>query len=339
MSILSRSALVAVLIAAGASAAEAEDITGPYLGGYIGYSIPSSVDAAGNIGGSATVDDSADLELDNGLGLGALFGYDYGALRAEAEVAYRQYDNDKYKSLVLDGTTAADMSADGETGLLSVMGNVIYDYENGSVLTPYVGVGLGAGWVFVDGGNDAGFAYQGILGAKLAIDENLAAFVDYRYLATTNVKAGTVDGSLTTQNIQAGLVYTFSSYTPPPPPVPAPVAAPDPVMTRSFMVFFDWDSSTITSEAASIIQDAAQSAMTLGVSRIELTGHADRSGSPAYNQALSLRRAEAVKAELIGLGLSESEIVTMGKGEGAPLVPTPDGVREAQNRRVEIVLP
>ena len=105
------------------------------------------------------------------------------------------------------------------------------------------------------------------------------------------------------------------------------------------MVFFDWDSSTITSEAASIIQDAAQSAMTLGVSRIELTGHADRSGSPAYNQALSLRRAEAVKAELIGLGLSESEIVTMGKGEGAPLVPTPDGVREAQNRRVEIVLP
>jgi outer membrane protein OmpA-like peptidoglycan-associated protein len=105
------------------------------------------------------------------------------------------------------------------------------------------------------------------------------------------------------------------------------------------MVFFDWDSTAITPDASQIIRDAASAAQTLGVTRIELTGHADRSGSPRYNQRLSLKRAEAVKAELIALGVSADSIATVGKGESAPLVPTPDGVREAQNRRVEIVLP
>jgi len=344
MSVVSRIALGAAVLAAlsaGAlsAGAQAASLEGPYLGGYFSYSFPGDIDAAGNIGGNAATPDSGKLELDNGFGGGALFGYDYGAIRAEAEVAYRNYGNDKYGNLTIDGSPSAPLKAEGETGLLAVLGNVIYDIETDSTFTPYVGVGLGAGWIFAEGGNDAGFAYQGIAGAKVDLNENLAAFVDYRYLATTNVKAGTVDGSLATQNVQAGLLYTFSSYEPPPPPVPAVAPVPDAAAARSFMVFFDWNSATITSDAAAIIQDAAQSAVSLGVTRIELTGHADRSGSTAYNQGLSLRRAEAVKAQLLALGLSASEIVTIGKGEEAPLVPTPDGVREPQNRRVEIVLP
>ncbi|TDP46946.1 OmpA family protein [Zavarzinia compransoris] len=339
MTVVSRIALAAAFLAAATAGARAESSEGPYLGGYFSYSFPGSVDAKGNLGGNAAIPDSGELELDNGFGGGALFGYDYGAFKAEAEVAYRNYGNDKYGKLTLDGSPSAAIRAEGDTGLLAVLGNVIYEYENSSTFTPYVGLGLGAGWVFADGGNDAGFAYQGIAGAKVGLGDGLAAFVDYRYLATTNVKAGNVDGSLATQNVQAGLLYTFNAYEPPPPPVPTVAPVPAPAAARSFMVFFDWNSAAITPDAAAIIQDAAQSAVSLGVTRIELTGHADRSGSTAYNQGLSLRRAEAVKAQLISLGLNEGEIVTVGKGEEAPLVPTPDGVREPQNRRVEIVLP
>ena len=69
-----------------------------------------------------------------------------------------------------------------------------------------------------------------------------------------------------------------------------------------------------------------------------MAGHADRSGSPAYNQRLSQRRADNVAAELVRQGVSRNEIVVSAYGETRPLVPTADGVREPQNRRVEIVL-
>jgi outer membrane protein OmpA-like peptidoglycan-associated protein len=69
-----------------------------------------------------------------------------------------------------------------------------------------------------------------------------------------------------------------------------------------------------------------------------VTGHADRSGSDAYNMALSLRRANAVKDQLVREGIAANQIVVVGRGESQPLVPTADGVREPQNRRVEIVL-
>jgi outer membrane protein OmpA-like peptidoglycan-associated protein len=72
--------------------------------------------------------------------------------------------------------------------------------------------------------------------------------------------------------------------------------------------------------------------------RIEVSGHADRSGSDAYNQALSMRRAEAVAAELTRRGVPRTEMVIQAFGESRPLVPTADGVREPQNRRVEIIL-
>ena len=72
--------------------------------------------------------------------------------------------------------------------------------------------------------------------------------------------------------------------------------------------------------------------------RVGVTGHADKSGSDAYNMALSLRRANNVKDELVRDGVPAASIVVVGRGESQPLVPTADGVREPQNRRVEIVL-
>ncbi|HEY4125365.1 MAG TPA: OmpA family protein, partial [Rhizomicrobium sp.] len=74
-----------------------------------------------------------------------------------------------------------------------------------------------------------------------------------------------------------------------------------------------------------------------GYVRIVVTGHTDTVGSNDYNQKLSERRAASVKRELIHLGLSAKSIEPMGVGKNGLLVPTADGVREAQNRRAEIV--
>jgi hypothetical protein len=115
------------------------------------------------------------------------------------------------------------------------------------------------------------------------------------------------------------------------PPPPAPVAAP------SYMVFFDWDRSDLSPQAQSTIGQAAQAWKTGGNPSITAIGHTDTSGPADYNMALSLRRANAVKNSLIQDGVPASAISTIGRGETQLLVPTGDGVREPQNRRVEIV--
>ncbi len=118
----------------------------------------------------------------------------------------------------------------------------------------------------------------------------------------------------------------------PPPPV-------SPVMPKkNFLVFFDFDRSNITADAQKVITEAAAAAKAGNVSRIQLTGHTDRSGSDQYNLALSVRRGEAVKQALIRQGIPAASIAVIGRGESQPLVPTADGVREPQNRRVEILL-
>ncbi len=132
------------------------------------------------------------------------------------------------------------------------------------------------------------------------------------------------------------LIATFG--TPAAAPMAPPPPPPPPMNVKSFIVFFDFDKSNITAEAQKTINDAVAAAKAGGSSRVTLTGHTDRSGSEQYNMALSLRRAEAVKANMIRQGVPASAIVVIGKGESAPLVPTADGVREPQNRRVEIVI-
>jgi outer membrane protein OmpA-like peptidoglycan-associated protein len=109
-------------------------------------------------------------------------------------------------------------------------------------------------------------------------------------------------------------------------------------LQRTFLVFFDFDKASITPEADRVIRQAAQTAKQANVPLIIATGHADRAGSDKYNQALSERRARAVRDILVSEGLSQNQIQVSGKGESQPLVPTADGVREPQNRRVEIVL-
>jgi OmpA-OmpF porin, OOP family len=119
---------------------------------------------------------------------------------------------------------------------------------------------------------------------------------------------------------------------------PAPPPAPKAAVPDRYLVFFDWNKAILTAEARRVLADAARVFKEQGRATILATGYTDRSGSEAYNQRLSERRANAVKTELVRLGVPATAITTIGRGESNPLVPTADGVREPQNRRVEIQL-
>ncbi|HEX4507912.1 MAG TPA: OmpA family protein, partial [Alphaproteobacteria bacterium] len=123
-----------------------------------------------------------------------------------------------------------------------------------------------------------------------------------------------------------------AAYTPPPAAPPAK-AAP-----KSYLVFFDFNKSDLTQQATTIVDEAAQNAGQSKPTEIDVTGHTDTVGSDAYNMRLSRRRAEAVAGELEKQGVPSSEIAIFAKGKRDLLVPTADGVREPQNRRVQIVL-
>jgi len=139
--------------------------------------------------------------------------------------------------------------------------------------------------------------------------------------------------------IMGGVKFKLGAPPELPPPV-APAAAPAPAMqpARSYLVFFDWDRATLTDRARQIVKDAADNSVHVKYTRIEVNGYTDTSGTPQYNQGLSIRRADAVKSELVKDGVPVTVITTKGFGETQPLVPTGPGVREPQNRRVEIVI-
>lgn len=113
-----------------------------------------------------------------------------------------------------------------------------------------------------------------------------------------------------------------------------PVAAvPD-----AFVVFFAFDRSSLTPASLAVIDEAVASARAEGDADFSITGHADRAGPSDYNVDLSLRRANSVRDALLARGVSPAKISVAARGESEPAVPTPDGVREPANRRVEIIL-
>lgn len=138
---------------------------------------------------------------------------------------------------------------------------------------------------------------------------------------------------------QAAMAEVDAAMRPTPVATPvAPVAPTTPPREQSFLIFFDFDRAEITPQGTAVIQRAVENYRRGTPVRIIATGHADRAGPPDYNQSLSERRAQAVQQALVRSGLPANQITTAGRGETQPLVPTSDGVREAQNRRVEIAI-
>jgi len=341
-------------------AAKAQPISGPYI------SLGAGVNIMQNENASVTVPPisvGGHLQTRVGPAVAVAFGYhlSYG-LRAEIEGNYRYND--------FGGGGAAD---GGQEQKFGAMFNVLYYFVGMTpYFEPYAGVGAGYQWVQERNLHASGigpgfvpftaaartdtegrFAYQGILGAAFPISSmsGLALTADYRFMGLVGDRnyGGTVTrGAVTVPSnfklssdynhtILLGVRYVFGA--PPPPPVaPAPAAvAPSPI-SRSYLVFFDWDKATLTDRARQIVSEAAANSTKVQYTQLEVNGYTDTSGTPQYNQGLSVRRAQAVAAELVKDGVPKSAIAIQGFGETHLLVPTGAGVREPQNRRVEIII-
>ena len=129
--------------------------------------------------------------------------------------------------------------------------------------------------------------------------------------------------------------------TPPPAPAPAPVPAPAPAPAAApsdFTVYFDFDSWKLTAEDLTVLTNVINTARAGGQSKIDVVGHTDTSGSAAYNQRLSVHRANVVVEALVDMGARRPAIHASGVGENDLAVQTGDGVKEAKNRRAVITL-
>jgi OOP family OmpA-OmpF porin len=352
----------AVLALYGMGAAQAQVVSnpnytyGPYIGAAGGGGFMNDISPNG--GGA-----DAKGEFDPGyVGLGTV-GWGFGnGFRAELEGGYRRNDLRSVRN-------STDPNG-GALGTISVMVNGLYDIDPGMFGVNSYGfmphVGLGVGWArprfdnvksfngnTVDGKDDI-LAYQGIAGVSYAVMPQVKVDLDYRYFGTDHGSFNSSPGlagagsptrmSINDQEVTLGVRYEFwapqVAQAPLPavaPPPPAPVAKA-PEVQRAFQVFFDFNKSDITSAAAHVIQQASDSVKAGHMTQINVTGHTDTVGSAKYNQALSERRAAAVKQQLITDGVPNTEISTSGVGKSGLLVPTADGVREPQNRRAEIVL-
>jgi opacity protein-like surface antigen len=307
----------------------------------------------------------------NGFDGEASVGYGLGnGLRFELEGAYLYNDIDTRAGSPVGG------SSHGRTESYGGYGNVLYDIDLSALgidaggLTPYIGGGIGYMWdhmgpittrnadytTDIVGGTKSGLAFQGIVGVAYPLAmvmPGLDLTLEYRYqeiLTNGNyggshyqpfgVNRGYV-GLSTPQNhsIMLGIRYALWQPAPPPPP-PAPPAPPPPApeAARTYLVFFDWDRADLTDRARQIVAQAAQASTHVQTTKIEVNGYTDLSGTAAYNQKLSVRRAKTVEAELVRDGVADNIISIHGYGESNPLVPTAPGVREPQNRRVEIIL-
>jgi outer membrane protein OmpA-like peptidoglycan-associated protein len=189
-------------------------------------------------------------------------------------------------------------------------------------------------------------------GVEYAVSPNVSVAGEFRHTdygsarmnlgsAPTILGSAPVTGKVDLHDNVALLKVNYRFGAPPPPmPMPAAMPAPlPPAAPRVFIVFFDWDKDAITPEGRQIIQQAADAYKSGAPVQVQVTGYTDRSGSPAYNQRLSERRANNVARALMALGVPQNQMAVSGRGENDNRVPTAAGVREPQNRRVEITAP
>jgi outer membrane protein OmpA-like peptidoglycan-associated protein len=321
-----------------------------YIQGFGGANWVDNIDLVPTTGGPPGT-----IEFDVGYGVGGAVGYDFGQFRIEGEIAYRDNDIDEGRD-----PSGSPFPASGDISALSLMANAYVDIATGSALTPYIGGGIGAGQVDLSGSTTTGsfidddgwgFALQGVAGAGYALSDNVEVFAEGRILtifdpglsSTGNAQAGIppleMDDDYLAYGAFGGLRINFGSPPPPPPEPSPPAPEPEPVAVQTeFMVFFDWDESVLTPQANNTLDQVVVVYDENGFAQVNLAGHTDTSGPADYNLDLGLRRAESVRQGLVGRGVAPDEIVVRSFGETDLLVPTPDGVREPQNRRVEIVL-
>ncbi len=360
-----RVALLAASVLSAPMAALAQPVTGPYisLGAGLNYLIDQNIH---NVPSNFT-DGRSHINTNVSGIASAAVGYGLGnGLRIELQ-------GDWMANKIDVGVTTTSNYQQQYHGFV----NAIYDFDGAMVgipgLMPFVGVGGGYGQSHfsnlnfngTDGANttylhstgtDGDFAVQAIVGVAfdIAAVPGLAVTAEYRFITSPSnhsYNAQLFDGpdfasvkfKTEGQYNNAALVgvrYALFAAPPPPPPAQPPAAQPPmpPEVAKTYLVFFDWDRADLTTRARQIVAQAASASTHTQTTRIEVNGYTDLSGTAAYNQRLSVRRAESVESELVRDGVSRGEISIHGFGETHPLVQTAKGVREPQNRRVEIIL-
>jgi outer membrane protein OmpA-like peptidoglycan-associated protein len=353
--------LLAATVVAGATAlvpaAQAQPVTGFYIGAGAGGNFLQDETAhvyTNNFGSTY----KRTYNFDTGAAGNLSVGYGLGnGLRFEIEGDYT------YNSVnsVRGGYTTSSTNGKGTQQEYGGFANALYDLDLGMPVVPYFGAGVGYQWLQhhnfdtapygTTGSNDqtkGGLAYQAIVGAAYPLTPNLSLTAEYRFIGVNSVGSysGTYYSGKTAytskvdydniynHQVLLGVRYAFGAATVL--PEIAPVVQPG--VARSYLVFFDWDKANLTVRARQIISEAAHASTTVQYTRIEVNGYTDTSGTPRYNQGLSIRRAQAVAAELVRDGVPRAAISIQGFGETHLLVPTGPGVREPQNRRVEIII-
>jgi outer membrane protein OmpA-like peptidoglycan-associated protein len=363
----SRLSIATLILVAAAPLACAQPVTGPYisLGGGGNQLQDEHLRLNPDITGDRFIHDIGEAGV-------AAAGYGFGnGFRIEAEGDFRNNTLREFQ-----GTPTA-ATASGRQQNYGGMLNALFDMDiRQNWIYPYFGGGAGYMETRWDGiqnlqygggpyalhasGSYGDFAYQGIFGLSfpVAFVRGLSFTAEYRWLslvgnekfAATSVAANGNPAErafgklgITSDNNHSALIgIRYELFPPPPPAPPAPAEAAPPPATpfgtvRTYLVFFDWDRADLTARARQIVAAAAQ-ASTHETTRIEVNGYTDLSGTAAYNQKLSVRRAQSVETELVKDGVPQNEISIHGYGETHPLVSTAPGVREPQNRRVEIIM-
>lgn len=190
-------------------------------------------------------------------------------------------------------------------------------------------------------------------GLALTVDQSVVALDSSRFGWALQAKAqcGVALGFLksrTKDPVSIGKCIDGASRMQAAPPVPVPTpevvaslpTSPSDVCNQPIagIVFFEWDSAVTPQSSLETLDEVMRNVRDCRWNAITVTGHTDRSGGDGYNDALSVRRAEAVGASLVAKGVEASVLKVSGRGETEPKVPTADGERNPSNRRVELTV-
>lgn len=371
-SLLIRSGIATCLSCLALGAAKAQPVSGFYIGGAGGASFNQSQTVNPHTKNFVHGRDDYTTGI---TGLGSI-GWGLGnGFRVELEGNYRNNRQSRFHSPGFDNTAHGHQKKYGGMANalfdLDIGQNWIYPYFGAGIgyarqFTNSTIRGVNNNYKQRVNSGTGGFAYQAMFGLSLPVPwvVGLSSTMEYRFFTIMGrhrhsaTAAGLPDALSTTDSISGkrgsrtdfnhslmlGLRYEFSPPPPPPKAVPV-IAAPAPAPVRSYLVFFDWDRADLSERAKATIEEAAHNSTSVQFTRIQLSGYADSSArhpgtkeAAKYNMALSIERANRVKAELIRDGISAGVIAIHGYGDTNLPIKTPLGKAEPQNQRVEINL-
>ena len=280
-------------------------------------------------------------------------GYSFEeAWRLEVEGGYRSNSLDTI--LPAGGTTT---TIDGRFRNFTLMANLVHDIVSREGIVLSLGGGIGAvhsrvdatGLSSAEDGDDVSLAFQGIAGLSVPMNDWLDVALNYRFLYVRSMNlvdenaASPALANVSLEDVKSHTVTLGFRFGERPGEVPVvqaapPLPPPPPEVARQYIVFFGFNKCNITPSADMVLSEAANAARQLGTVTVRISGHTDTVGSVAANQKLSECRAGAARTNLVGKGVPAEAIRSTGYGESQLLIQTGDGVKEPQNRRVNVDL-